>query len=144
MRKVVGLQGAETSHPTEPEWLDAARIASVELTSEDSAFPIEPAFRNEPPGWRAGAPGQQRIRLIFDEPQDVRRIRLRFIEHETERTQEFTLLCESNGATREILRQQWNFSPGGSNVEAEDYRFDLHEVTALELVIQPDITFKRA
>ncbi|MFN7995177.1 MAG: hypothetical protein U0Q18_16330 [Bryobacteraceae bacterium] len=144
MRKVIGGQDAEAPKRTEPEWLDIARIAAVELSSEDPAFTIESAFRNESPGWRAGVPGEQRIRLIFDEPREVRRIRLRFIEHETERTQEFVLRSESNGASRETLRQQWNFSPGGSTVEVEDYTLDLHGVTALELVIEPDITVKRA
>jgi hypothetical protein len=41
--------------------------------------------------------------------------------------------------TREIVRQQWTFSPGGSTHETEDYRVDLW-VTVLELTISPHIS----
>jgi hypothetical protein len=39
---------------------------------------------------------------------------------------------------REIVRQQWNFSPSGSIREIEDYTVDLSEVAILELIIVPD------
>jgi hypothetical protein len=41
---------------------------------------------------------------------------------------------------REIVRQQWNFSPPGTTREIEDYQVELSEVTVLELVIVPDKT----
>jgi hypothetical protein len=41
---------------------------------------------------------------------------------------------------REILRQQYNFSPPGMMREFEDYAVDLAGVTALELKIVPDIS----
>jgi hypothetical protein len=40
---------------------------------------------------------------------------------------------------REIVRQQWNFSPAGSGSEVEDYEVDLDGVSALELAIKPDL-----
>ena len=40
---------------------------------------------------------------------------------------------------REIVRQQYNFSPPGVTREFEDYTVDLAGVTALELRIVPDI-----
>ena len=44
-------------------------MASVELTSEDDAFPIESALLGQvKQGWRAAGPGVQTIRLIFDQP----------------------------------------------------------------------------
>ena len=68
------------------------------------------------------------------------RIWLRFVETATERTQEFTLRYRELGgsAVKEIVRQQWNFSPAGSTSETEDYQVDLHRVSMLELWLEPD------
>jgi hypothetical protein len=125
------------------EWLDLDSIAHVQLTSEDPAFPIENALGTSPErnerGWRANSPGPQTITLSFDTPQHVRRIFLHFIERETERAQEFVLRYTSARETdREIVRQQWTFSPTGSTQEIEDYAVELESVTKLELVIDPD------
>jgi hypothetical protein len=43
-------------------------------------------------------------------------------------------------ASIEIVRQQWNFSPGGSTTELEDHMVNLPHVSALELAIRPDIS----
>jgi hypothetical protein len=40
---------------------------------------------------------------------------------------------------REIVRQQWNFTPSGTTEETEDHQVDLPNVTVLELIINPDI-----
>ena len=125
------------------EWLDLDSIAHVQLTSEDPAFPIENALGTSPErnerGWRAASPGPQTITLGFDGPQHIRRIFLHFIERETEREQEFVLRYSSASETnREIVRQQWTFSPTGSAQEIEDYEVELKSVTQLELVIDSD------
>ena len=140
------------SHLIEPraadyDWLDLEHTATVEVTSEHPNFPIESALTlSEGPGWRAAEHGQQQIRIIFDEPVSLQRIHLRFCEAEVARTQEFTLrwLSASGGPSREIVRQQWNFSPTGSTAEIEDYPVDLHAVAVLELAIQPDISGREA
>jgi hypothetical protein len=124
-------------------WLDLDRAAVVEVTSEDKDYPVEAALvSGEMRGWRAGSPGTQTIRLIFDEPQRLIRIALVFEETETERTQEFVLRWspDSGLSFREIVRQQWNFSPPKTVREIEDYRIDLSGVTVLELVIVPSIS----
>jgi hypothetical protein len=131
-------------HPRrEPElaWLDLEQIATVEVTSEHVDFPIESAFTSpNGPGWRASETGEQQIRLIFDTPISLRRIQLRFDEAEVARTQEFTLRWSSaRGETRELVRQQWNFSPAGATTETEDYAVDLDTVSVLELSIRPDL-----
>jgi len=122
------------------DWLDLERVARVEVTSEDASHPIESALLPEAEsGWRAAQPGEQTIRLIFDQPQRLRRIWLLFIEPETPRTQEFVLRWSPDGRSfQDIVRQQWNFSPGGATREAEDYHVELSGVTALELTIIPD------
>jgi hypothetical protein len=131
--------------PSEPPsgqaWLDVDSAASVEVTSEESGYPIESALRDtENRGWRAANAGAQTIRLIFDEPQKLRRIWLVFEDSENTRTQEFVLRWSSDNGNsfREIVRQQWNFSPPDSVREVEDYAVELSSVTALELIIVPD------
>ena len=124
------------------EWLNLEEIARVEVSSEDLKHPIESAFKHgENLGWRAIEPGVQTIRLLFDEPKDVRRICLRFSELELERTQELTLRWAGSQTSpfTEIVRQQWNFNPRTSAIETEDYRVDLSHVLALELTIDPDL-----
>ena len=115
--------------------------ASVESTSEDIAFPIEAALLwRDRGGWRAAEPGLQTIRLIFDDPQRLRHIRIAFEETEIHRTQEFTLRWspDKGNSFREIVRQQWNFSSPDATRETEDYAVDLLHVTLLDLIIEPD------
>ena len=123
-------------------WLDLEHAAVVEVTSEDKDFPVESVFASEDArGWRAAAPGSQTIRLIFDRPQRLRCVSLVFEEDQTARTQEFVLRCYSDGGStlKEIVRQQWNFSPPESIREIEQYQVDLHDVNVFELIIRPDI-----
>jgi hypothetical protein len=122
-------------------WMDVDRIASVEVTSEESDYPIESALLLEGKrGWRAATPGAQIIRLIFDEPQKLRRILLVFEDTENTRTQEFVLRWSPDieSSFRQIVRQQWNFSPPDSVRETEDYAVEISEVKVLELMIVPD------
>jgi hypothetical protein len=118
-------------------------LAEVEITSEDAAHPIESALLpGQDSGWRATGPGKQTIRLLFTNPQQLRRIWLNFVETHTERTQEYVLRWspDHGQSFREIVRQQWNFSPKGATSETEDLQVDLPEVTVLELSIIPDIS----
>jgi hypothetical protein len=118
------------------------RHVEVELTSEDPAHPIESALRPRGgTGWRAAEPGTQTIRLRFDKPQRFERVRLVFEEREGARTQEFVLRWsgDDGGSYREIVRQQYTFSPPDTGREVEDYAVRLDGVTALELRIVPDI-----
>jgi hypothetical protein len=125
-----------------PRRLDVERSAEVEVTSEDAAYPIETALTGAGgPGWRAAEPGPQTIRLRFDEPQRVERIRLVFDEREAPRTQEFVLRWSADGGRtyREIVRQQYTFSPPDTAREVEDYVVALEGATAIELRIVPEI-----
>ena len=67
---------------------------------------------------------------------------MNFVEPETERTQEYVLRWspDSGQSFREIVRQQWNFSPQGTTNETEDHHVELPAVTMLELRIIPDIS----
>ncbi len=131
-----------SNDPATSPWLDLAQLARVELTSGGSAaYPIESVFSQLGPGWRSLTPGRQTIRLVFTQPQSIHRIYLEFLETERERTQEFVLSWRQNGAQnhREIVRQQYVFSPGGSTREVEEYRVDLPDLIEVDLSITPDI-----
>jgi hypothetical protein len=124
-------------------WLDIERAAVVEVTSEDAESPVESAFSSgDARGWRAAEPGTQTIRLVFDQPQRLTCISLVFEENETSRTQEFVLRWSPDGGSsaKEIVRQQWTFSPPGSIREVEEYQVQLSGVTVLELTINPHIS----
>src|SRR4029453_11929262 len=81
MRKRVIRPAAAEAAPGEQEWLDVEQLAQVEVTSEDAAHPVESALAlNDDGGWRAAQPGEQTVRLIFDQPQRLSRVWLLFIE----------------------------------------------------------------
>jgi len=143
MRKRIIGHGPGGVAAAEPGWIDLEHLAQVEITSEEVGCEIESALiPRMGSGWRAAQPGEQTIRLRFDEPLRLKRIRLVFHEDEQERTQEFVLRWSSDGGQsyREIVRQQYNFSPPGAARELEDYDIDLDGVTVLELRIVPDIS----
>lgn len=143
MRKRIIGPGPREFAAVEPDWLDLERLAQVEITSEDADYPIDSALiPGTGSGWRAAQSGEQTIRLLFDEPLRLTRIHLVFHEGERERTQEFVLQWSPDGGQsyREIVRQQYNFSPPDVAREVEDYDVDLDGLTALELKIVPDIS----
>lgn len=143
MRKRLLTPTPEADLLSSADAFDLESAAVVEVTSEDAGFPIESALTlKETAGWRAGLPGTQLIRLVFDRAQELRRISLAFEENETSRTQEFVLRWSSDGGRKfqEIVRQQWNFSPPATTREVEEYQVELSAVSALELVIVPDVS----
>ena len=122
MRKQIINRDQRQKLPKDQSWLDVQSLAQVELTSEDAQHPIEAAF--------------------FDAPQRIKRIQLIFSENQQPRTQEFVLGWSSDAGEsyRELVRQQYNFSPPAATEEVEDYTFDLADVKSLELKIIPDIS----
>lgn len=135
------VHAPEQDRVPEGTWLDLEDMAQVELTSEDPTHPVEGALLpRSGAGWRAAEPGMQSIRLLFHQPQRLRRIRLRFDEPAADRTQEFALRWSPDGGRsfRGLVRQQYTFSPEGATSELEDLNVDLASVTALELTIIPD------
>ena len=130
MRKRIINQEPLNVAPVDQGWLDLQGLAQVELTSEDAADPIEAALiPGAGPRWQAAQAGEQTIRLLFDKLQRLTRIQLLFREDRQARTQEFVLRWSPDGGQsyREIVRQQYNFSPSGVTREFEDYAVDLAE-----------------
>jgi hypothetical protein len=143
MRKRLIPPVQQDASPRDEGWLDLDRLAVVEVTSEEKQYPVESALVADGlQGWHAADSRSQTIRLIFDKPQKLKRILLVFEETETKRTQEFVLRWSGDGGRlfREIVRQQWTFSPPETIRETEEYQVQLSDVTVLELVIVPDIS----
>ena len=143
MRKRLITPTPETVRSRSEGRLDVERAAMVEITSEDKDYPVESAFASrEAQGWRAAEAGMQTIRLVFDQPQSLKRISVVFEEKEIARTQEFVLRWSADGGNsfREIVRQQWNFSPPETIREVEEYQVELASVTVLELIIVPNVS----
>jgi hypothetical protein len=138
-KSIMSQSGTGTNLPSAGSWLSLEKLARIELSSEDPDHPFEHALRTDTAqGWMASTPGPQTIRLCFDEAQPLRRVRLQFREERVERTQEVALFATVHESPKkELVRQQWMFSPRGATDEVEDYCFDLEGVTAIELQIDP-------
>jgi len=145
MRKRITPAGSRPQNPEPLKWIELDQVAIVEITSEDLAHPIEDALTSDSgSGWRAAQPGVQTLRLLFDSPQNIELIHLVFTEGHQARTQEFVLRWSSGDGQplKEILRQQYNFSPGSK--EIENYAVNLNAVEVLELEIVPAVDSKDA
>ena len=146
MRKQVTAQSGseETKAGEQGSWFDLEQLAQVEVSSEATGCPVENALvldgmAESARGWQAEKPGPASITLRFDVPQMIQKIFLHVAEPEHERSQEWALSATfSDGTQRELLRQGWNFSPSGSTEQRESYTFDLKQVSALTLTIDPD------
>ena len=143
MRKTLINQITENILPSELNYLDLEQLAQVEISSECREHPIESALVDgSGSGWQAEGSGEQTVRLIFDQPQAIKQLLLQFDEQEQSRTQEFVLLgrMDNEVELREILRQQYHFSPPHTTQEIEDYTVNLKQLKVLELRIIPDIS----
>lgn len=141
MRKKITGSEKEKAITAEQGGFDLESLAQVEITSEADNYPIEAAFTSsDGTGWKAAQPGEQTIRILFDDPQKIRSIRLLFREKDQERMQEFVLRWQpaNEQSYREIVRQQYNFSPPHTKEESEEYTVELEAVKALELTIIPE------
>src|SRR4028119_1740292 len=142
LRKHIIRAPASTPIPT-PGEIDIAAVATVLVTSEAAEHPVDHAFdAHRGPGgsrWVAGEPGEQTLILAFDAPQAIRRVALEVEEPEVARTQELQLAVSTDGGRtyREVLRQEYNFSPAGATFEREDWAVDAVGVTHLRLLIRP-------
>jgi len=144
MRKTLINQAVENSPFPDLNFLDLEHLAQIEFTSECLEHPVESALlltEGLGPGWQAASGGEQIIRVVFDQPRTIEHVVLVFDETQQSRTQEFVLLwlMDNEGCYREILRQQYHFSPPNTSREIEHYEVNLNQLKVLELRITPDI-----
>lgn len=125
--------------------VNIASLASFEYSSEAPDFPLEHLIdgRDGPGGTRwasARANTTECIVLEFDPAQPVSRLVYEVEERAQERTQEVRLGVSSDrGKTyREVLAQDYTFSPQGATFQREDLQLHLIGITHLKLTIIPN------
>ena len=123
---------------------DIAAVATVLVSSEDPRHPIDYAFDGQRgPGasrWIAAQSGEQTLILAFDTPQTIHKLRVEVEEAEISRTQEMAVSVSQDGGQtyREVMRQEYNFSPPGTTLEHEEWSINAVAISHLQLTIKPD------
>lgn len=123
---------------------DIARIATVLVTSEDADYPIDHVFDGSrgrgASRWIAEKPGEQTVILAFDTPQTIGKVVVEVEETDMSRTQEMDVSISGDGGHtyRELLRQEYTFSPPGTTFEHEEWSVNAEGVSHLRLRIKPD------
>jgi hypothetical protein len=124
--------------------LPLVSLAEVQATSEEAGHPIIFAFDDSDgsgaTSWKAGTPGEQTITVSFRQPCRLAKVTMQVEEREVARTQEVQLAVSTDaGMTyRELLRQEFTFSPDGATREDETWTVQQDPVTHVRLVIKPD------
>src|SRR5215470_7200287 len=124
--------------------IDIVSCATIAYSSEDPAHPVEHMLDGRSgPGatrWISARPDTiEHIVVEFDHPQSISRLVYEVEEAMRERTQEVRVeVSEDGGRTyRQILVQDYTFSPGGATYQREEQRFNVRPVTHLHLTIVP-------
>jgi hypothetical protein len=125
--------------------IDIAGCATLAYSSENPAHPVEHMLDGRGgPGatrWLSARPDTvEHIVLEFDQPQTIARLEYEVEETTRERTQEIRVEVSEDGGRsyRQILVQEYNFSPRGATYQREDQRFNLQPVSHLRLTIVPN------
>jgi len=125
--------------------IDIAGCATIAYSSEDPAHPVENLLdgKSGPGGtrWISARPDTtEHIVVEFDEPQTISRLVYEVEETMRDRTQEVRVEASNDGGRtyRQILVQEYNFSPRGATFQREEQRFDLRQVSHLRLTIVPN------
>jgi hypothetical protein len=125
--------------------VDIASCATIAYSSEDPAHPVEHLLDGRAgPGatrWISARPDViEQIVVEFDQPQTITRLVYEVEEAMRERTQEVRVeVSEDGGRTyRQILVQEYTFSPRGATYQHEEHRLNLQPVSHLRLTIVPN------
>jgi F5/8 type C domain len=120
---------------------DRARLA---YSCEDPAHPVENLFdgRDGPGGtyWAsARADVTEHLILEFDEPQSIARLTYEVEETRLDRAQEVRVevSADSGKSYRQLIVQEYAFSPRGATFQHEDLRLNVAGVTHMRLTIVP-------
>ena len=90
--------------------------------------------------WISARPATtEHIVVEFDQPKAISRLVYEVEETMRERTQEVRVEASDDGRRtyRQILVQEYNFSPEGATFQREDQRLDLRQVSHLRLTKSP-------
>lgn len=119
--------------------------ATIGYSSEEPAHPIDNLFdgRDGPGGtyWESSQENRAETLLIeFDQPQKISRLIFEAEERQLERTQEVRLevSCDAGISFRQLLVQEFVFSPGGATFQREDLRVSITDASRLRLTVVPN------
>jgi F5/8 type C domain len=140
------LIGEHSSMPAQdPGEIDLARVAQFAYSSEDPEHPLEHLIDGHAgrggTRWASARPNAtEQIVLELDHPQRISRLIYEVEECWQERTQEVRVeVSADRGRTyRQILAQDYTFSPRGATFQHEELQLDLPAVTHLRLTIVPN------
>jgi hypothetical protein len=125
--------------------IDIAGCAAIAYSSEDPVHPVEHMLDGRcGPGatrWTSARPDTtEHIVIEFDRPQTISRLVYEVEETMRERTQEVRVEVSEDGGRsyRQILVQEYTFSPGGATYQREEQRSNLLQVSHLRLTIVPN------
>ena len=125
--------------------IDISRHATLAYSSEDPNHPLEHLIDGRcGPGatrWASARPNAtERIVLEFDHPQRISRLVYEVEESGRARTQQVRVeVSADDGRTyRQVLAQDYTFSPQGATFQHEDLRLELPAITRLRLTIVPN------
>ena len=128
----------------DPRKIPVPSLATLQVSSEAVGHPISLIFdETHGPGafhWRAAEAGDQTLTIAFHRSCTINRVIMDVEECDETRTQEVQLSSSKDGGVtyRELVRQEFNFSPDGTTWEHEDWTVRQDQVTHLRLVIKPD------
>lgn len=131
-----GIARSETA----VQWLELDAVADVTIVAGGRRVARVPGL------WSADSPGEQMIEIRFHHRTPVRRLRVVSSERNESRTQEMTIWISLRGGEqhRELLRQQFSFSPNGVTEKVEEYALQLEDVSSIQLRIVPSINGRPA
>ena len=137
-RAVAAGPAGPASH--EVAWLDLDAVADVSIVADGRRIPRAAG------AWSADYPGDQTIEIRFREPTSLACLRVVCSELEQSRTQEMTIWASLHRGEqhREVVRQQFTFSPDGATKEVETYALRLDGVSLVQVRIIPSIDGRRA
>jgi hypothetical protein len=125
--------------------IDIARYATLAYWSEDPDHPLEHLIdRHFGPGATRWASARlnatEYIVLEFDHVQRVSRLIYEVEERREQRTQEVRVevWSDRDRTYRQVLVQDYNFSPQGATFEHEDVQLDLPAISHMRLTIVPN------
>jgi hypothetical protein len=125
--------------------VDIASCATIAYSSEDPAHPVEHLLDGRSgPGatrWISARPDIiEEIVVEFDHPQTISRLAYEVEEAIRERTQEVRVEVSEDGGRsyRQLLVQEYTFSPRGATYQREEQPLNLHQVSHLRLTIVPN------
>jgi hypothetical protein len=139
------LKADEATSARAADEIDIASCATIAYSSEDPAHPVEHLLDGRSgPGathWISARPDTiEHIVVEFDQPQAISRLVYEVEDAMRERTQEVRVeVSEDGGRTyRQILVQEYTFSPRGATYQREEQRFNLRNISHLRLTIVPN------